>query len=214
MRNHLVVIVLSTAFFAGCAGLRTAPIAPQTVGDLRPDIEDVDAGLVGMRPDFSPTAYAGIIVSPFKVSPSEIKDDEDARLAKDMIAYLQTQLVQRVGSAGIFTKVIDATATSELPADMKVLSLEGEMTTLTQGSQALRYWVGFGAGAAKAQIETRLVDFQSRRVELITADRREVSVGIFGGDSRQFVTVSLDQMAEAYAKLLRRLSAGGRPGPK
>jgi hypothetical protein len=190
------------------------PVAPQAVGDLKPEIEDADAGLVGIRAHFLPKQYPAIVISPLQVSSSEIKDDEDARLAKDMAAYFQTQLVLKLQRAGIFTKVIDAGVSTELPSKMNVLRLEGEMTTLTEGNQALRYFVGFGAGAAKAQIETRLVDLQSRRVELITADRRAAGVGIFGGDSRQFVTEGLDQMAEGYVRFLTRLAGGERPGPR
>ena len=68
--------------------------------------------------------------------------------------------------------------------------------------------------AAKAQIETRLVDAQSGRVELVTADRRAAGMGIFGGDGRQFVTESMDQMTDGYVKMLKHLSGGGRPGPR
>ena len=74
--------------------------------------------------------------------------------------------------------------------------------------------MGSGAEAAKAQIETRLLDLQSKRIELITADRRAAGMGIFGGDGRQFVTESMDQMAEGYVKMLKHLASGGRPGPR
>ena len=212
--KNLVVLLLCAAVLAGCGAHRMSPVAPQAVGDLKPEVEDADGGLVGIRPGFSPKAYTVIILTPLKVAPSEMKDDEDARLAKDMTAYFQAQLAKRLQAAGIFAKVIDATASAEVPSDEKGLRLEGEITKLTEGSQALRYFVGFGAGAAKAQIETRLLDVQSRRIELITADRRAAGMGIFGGDGRQFVTESMDQMAEGYVKMLRHLTGGGRPGPR
>jgi hypothetical protein len=191
-----------------------SPVEPSVVGDLKPDVEDSDGGLVATRPGFAPKTYTAIMVVPFKVSSTEIKDEEDGRFAKDMTAHLQAQLLRQLQAAGIFTRVIDATLSSEQPAGEKVLRLEGNITRLTEGSQALRYFVGFGAGAAKAQVETRLSDPQSRRVELVTADRRAAGMGIFGGDGRQFVTESMDQMAEGYVKLLKHLSTGGRPGPR
>jgi uncharacterized protein DUF4410 len=212
--KNLAVVLLCTAVLAGCGAHRMPPVAPQTAGDLKPEVQDADGGLVGMRPGFSPKTYTIILLAPLKVSAAEIKDEEDARLAKDMSAYFQAQLVKKLGAAGVFAKVIDATASTQVPADEKVLRLEGEITKLTEGSQALRYFVGFGAGAAKAQIETRLLDAQSSRIELVTADRRAAGMGIFGGDGRQFVTESMDQMAEGYVKMLRRLSGGGRPGPR
>jgi hypothetical protein len=191
-----------------------SPVDPSAVGDLKPEVEDSDGGVVTMRPGFAPKTYTAIVLVPFKVSPAEIKDEEDARFAKDMTAHFQAQLLRRLQAAGIFAKVIDATLSSDPPAGEKVLRLEGDITKLTEGSQALRYFVGFGAGAAKAQVETRLVDVQSRRVELVTADRRAAGMGIFGGDGRQFVTESMDQMAEGYVKFLKHLSAGGLPGPR
>lgn len=212
----LAAIVISATVLAGCGAHRMPPVQYGTpaVGDLKPDVEDAEGGLVGLRPGFSPKTYTAIVLTPLKVSPSEIKDDEDARLAKDMTAYVQAQLLKRLQAAGIFAKVIDATASAALPVDAKILRLEGEITKLTEGSQALRYFVGFGAGAAKAQIETRLVDVQSGRVELVTADRRAAGLGIFGGDGRQFVTESMDQMTDGYVRMLKHVSGGGRPGPR
>jgi hypothetical protein len=210
--TRVLVSIVVVALMAGCGAHRMPPVAPVAVGDLKPAVEDASAGLVGMRPDFSAKRYAVIVLTPFKVASSEVKDDEDARLAKDMTAYLQAQLVRRLEAAGIFAKVVDATASANVPAAEKTLRLEGDVTKLTEGSQAVRYFVGFGAGAAKAQIETRLVDAASGRVELVTADRRAAGMGIFGGDGRQFLTESMDQMAEGYAKLLKRLAEGGRPG--
>lgn len=212
--KNLVVSLLSAALIAGCGAHRMPPIAPQAVGDLKPEVEDAAGGLVGMREDFALKTYTAIILTAFKVSPTEIKDEEDIRLAKDMAAYLQTQLAKKLEAERIFAKVIDATASGVVPANEKVLRLEGEVTRLTEGSQALRYFVGFGAGAAKAQIETRLIDINSRRVQLVTADRRAAGMGIFGGEGRQFVAESMDQMAEGYVKLLKHLWGGGRPGAR
>jgi len=180
----LVVVLLCAGVVTGCGAHRMSPVAPQAVGDLKHEVEDADGGLVGVRPGFSPKNYTAIVLTPFKVSSTEIKDDEDARLAKDMTAYFQTQLVRKLQAAGIFARVIDATASADVPADEKVLR------------------------------ETRLLDLQAQRVELVTADRRAAGMGIFGGDGRQFVTESMDQMADGYVKMLQRLSGGGRPGPK
>jgi hypothetical protein len=210
----LAIALIGIVSFSGCGAHRMPPVDPQSVGDLKPDVEDADGGLVGARPGFSPKNYTAIVLTTFKVSTSEIKDDEDARLAKDMAAYFQGQLVKRLQAAGIFAKVVDASVSSDTLPGVRTLRLEGDMPKLTEGSQALRYFVGFGAGAAKAQIETRLIDAESRRIEMITADRRAAGMGLFGGDGRQFVTDSMEQMAEGYVKLLQHLASGGSPGKR
>ena len=208
------VFVLGIVLLAGCGAHRMTPVDARPVGDVRAEMEDADGGQVGLAPDFKPAAYRVIVLQPFEVSASEIKDQEDARLAKDMAAYLHAQLLRRLQAAGIFAKVIDATVSAVPTSDERAVRLQGQISRLTEGSQALRYFVGFGAGAAKAQIETRLVDAQSQRVVMITADRRAAGMGIFGGDGRQFVTESMDQMAGGYVKLLKHLWAGGQPGPR
>jgi len=65
--------------------------------------------------------------------------------------------------------------------------------------------IGFGAGAAKAQVETRFVDVQTGQVVLVTADRREAAFGIFGGDSEEHLQESFSDMARDLAKYLVRL---------
>ena len=198
---------------SGCGAQRMSPVDPRTTGALTPQIEDADGGLVGLASGFTPASYETVVVQPFKVEQREIKDDEDARRAKDMVAYVQAQLVRKLRIAGIFPTIVDG-ATATPPTGPRVLLVQGEITRLTEGSQALRYFVGFGAGAAKTQIETRVVDVSTGQVQLVTADRRAAGMGIFGGDGRQFVTESLDQITDGFVKLLRHLAAGGRPGPR
>jgi hypothetical protein len=191
-----------------------APVDPRPVGALKPGTEDPDAGLVGLAPGFNVKAYRVIIVESFLVAPNEIKDEDDARLAKDMSAYLLARLVSRLRADGTFSEVMDGSLIAGAPRGADVLLLQGDITRLTEGSQALRYLVGFGAGATKAQIETRFLDGQSREIRMVTADRRAAGMGIFGGDSRQFLTESMDQMADGLVKLLRRLGSGGRAGER
>jgi hypothetical protein len=206
------LLVCSLVALAGCGAHRMAPVAPRPAAGLTPAVEDPDAGLIGVVPGFSPSAYRVIVVEAFTVDTREIKDEEDARLAKDMAAYLHAQLVRRLQAASVFSRVVDGSVATTAPAGERALRLSGEITRLTEGSQALRYFVGFGAGAAKAQIETRFVDAGSRKTVLITADRRAAGMGIFGGDGRQFLTESMDQMADGLVKLLGR-SASGAPKP-
>jgi len=210
----VLAIVLGIPLLAGCGAHRMTPVDARPVGDLKAEVVDTDGGHVGVAPDFKPAAYRVVVLEPFEVSASEIKDQDDVRFAKDMAAYLHAQVLRRLQAAGIFASVVDATVSTAQSSGERAIRLQGQISKLTEGSQALRYFVGFGAGAAKAQIETRLVDAQSQRVVLITADRRAAGMGIFGGDGRQFVTESLDQMADGYVKLLKHLWGGGQPGPR
>jgi hypothetical protein len=212
-RLSLITVLLAAAV-SGCGAHHMTPVDPRGAGALRPAVEDADGGMVGLERSVDLGRYKTVVLVPFTVEAREIKDDEDARLARDMAAYLHAQLLRRLEGAGVFTRVIDGAIVSP-PADgLPSLRLEGVITRLTEGDRALRYFVGFGAGAAKAQIETRLIDAHGGTVAVVTADRRAAGMGIFGGDGRQFLTESMDQMAEGYAKLLRHLAAGGQPGKR
>ena len=208
--QKLVVVFLCTAMVAGCGTPRMAPVAPQAVGDLKPEVKDANGGMVGTRPGFSPTTFTEIIVTPFAISTAEIKGDKDSRLAKDMTAHLQSQLVKKLQAAGIFAKVIDATASPEVSGSGKILRLEGDITAITEGSEAGRKLIGFGLGSAKVRIESRLLDMESQRIELVTTDSR--SAGMSGKNGKPFVVESICQMAGGYVKMLTHLSGGGHPG--
>ncbi len=119
--------------------------------------------------------------------------------------------VRRLRDTGLFTRVVNLSET-EFPAGTgRALRLRGSVTRLGRGSQAARYLVGFGAGSTRAQAEMHFVDAQSGRVWLVTADRRLGSIGLFGGNSEDFLKESFDDMARDFAKFLVRLSKGEAP---
>jgi len=209
-----VVWLVAGFVMTGCGAHRMTPVDPRVVGGLKAETEDPDANLVGMAQGFALKDYTVLYVEPFKVDQTQVKDEEDARLVKDLSAYLHAQLLKRLQASAVGPRVIDGSTAPAPPVSEKTLRLQGEIPRLTDGSQALRYFVGFGTGAAKAQIETRFIDADSGQTRLITVDRRAAGMGIFGGDGRQFLTESMDQMAEGLVKFLKRLAAGGKPGTR
>jgi len=120
-------------------------------------------------------------------------------------------LGRRLRDTGLFRRVVNLSET-DFPGDAgQALRLRGTITRLGRGSQAVRYLVGFGAGSTRAQAETQFVDARSGRVVLVTADRRLGSMGLFGGDSEDFLKESFDDMARDLAKFLVRLAKGDAP---
>lgn len=214
MWSSAMVWLVVGLVLAGCGAHQMTPVDPRAAGGLKAEIEDPDANLVGMVEGFTLKEYTALYVEPFTVDQTQVKDEEDARLVKDMAAYLHAQLLKRLQASSVGLKVIDGETAPGLPSTEKTLRLQGEIPRLTDGSQALRYFVGFGAGAAKAQIETRFIDAASGQPRMITVDRRAAGMGIFGGEGRQFLTESMDQMAEGIVKFLQRLANGGRPGAR
>lgn len=208
----LIVIVGASVPLSGCIGaMQTKAERPIGTVGLKPTQEDKDAGLVGLARGFNLKDYQTVVVRPFKVTEPELNDEEDKQLALEMPLFFQGELVRRLRASSLFTRVVNASETEYTPGPEKVLVLDGEISRLDPGSRALRYWVGFGAGRSKAQTEMRFVDMQSGNSMLVTADRRAAAYGVFGGDSRDHLRESFDDMARDLVKFLTRLRRGEAP---
>ncbi len=200
----LPLLALALAL-AGCIGAYQVPVVePQGAGSLRPVIEDPDAGMVGIARGLDLKSYPVIAVAQFRIPESEINDSEDRRLAAELPPYFQSAIVRRLRASGLFERVVNLTESELAPGGARTLRLEGAITKLSPGNRALRYFVGFGAGASRTQVETRFVDVQTGEVVLVTADRREAAFGIFGGDSEEHLKESFDDMARDLSKFVAR----------
>jgi hypothetical protein len=214
VRRPLLALALALAL-AGCYGAqKTRADDPAGFSGLKPVAEDKDAGLVGLAPGFALKIYPVIAVEPFPVTDSNVKDEDDRRLAASMSAFLQSELVRRLRETGVFTRVINLAETPMPQTQDRALKLSGTISRLGEGSQALRMFFGlYGAGRTRTQVEMRFVDTRTSEVKLVTADRRIASVGMWGGDSKDHLKESYDDMARDLGRFLTRLSRGGGPTP-
>ncbi len=197
----------------GCIGAyQVQADRPTGSGPLMPTVEDKDAGLVGISSGFDLKAYPVIAVGLFPVTDPSIKDAGDRRLASSMSAFLQSELVRRLRESGVFARVVNLTETPWQPGAEKALRLEGTITRLGEGSQAARAFFGlYGAGKARAQSDMTFLDAQTGQPVMVTADRRVAQMGFFGGDSKDHLKESFDDMARDLAKFLVRLGKGEAP---
>jgi hypothetical protein len=197
----------------GCIGAyQVTADRPTGSGPLMPTVEDKDAGLVGVSSGFDLKAYPVIAVGLFPVTDPSIKDAGDRRLASSMSAFFQSELVRRLRESGVFARVVNLTETPWQPGPEKALRLEGAITRLGEGSQAARAFFGlYGAGKARAQSDMRFTDAHTGQPVMVTADRRVAQMGFFGGDSKDHLKESFDDMARDLAKFLLRLSKGEAP---
>jgi uncharacterized protein DUF4410 len=197
----------------GCIGAyQVAPVSPAAVGPRAPSTPDPDAGLVAVDPGVDMRPYSVLLVAGVQVSPSALKDADDRDLAARLGPLFATEVISRARRTGLFDRVVNlAETTYTAPEDGRALRLEATLTRLNVGSRALRYFVGFGAGASKAQVETRLVDVATGKVLVVAADRREAAFGFFGGDGEDHLRESVSDAARDYIKFLARLNATG-PG--
>ena len=215
--TRLVSLALALAVvLGGCVGAQqTRADDPVAVGNLKPVVEDKDAGLVGLAPGFNLKNYQVVAIEPFPVTDPAIKDDRDRKLAASMSAFLQGELVRRLRETGVFTRVVNLSETTMPAPPERMLKLSGTITRLGEGSQAMRMmWGAYGAGRTRTQVEMRFVDVRTGDVKLVTADRRIASVGLWGGDSKDHLKESYDDMARDLGKFLTRLARGESPAAK
>jgi len=212
--SRFAALLSSLVLLSGCFGAyQVSPDNVPAVAGLPAAVEDKDAGLVAVRPGFDIKTYKVIAIDKFPVTDSAIKDEEDRRAAAEMSTILQNELVRRVRDTGLFTRVVNLGETQFTPGAEKTLRVEGVISRLGGGSQAARAFAGlYGAGAARAQADMRFVDVQSGQPVMAINDRRQATMGFFGGSTRDHWKESFDDMARDLGKFLLRLSQGQAPG--
>jgi hypothetical protein len=155
-----VLVLAFSLLLGGCFGAyQVTADNPVGAGSLKPTVEDKDAGLVGIADGFDVKAYKIVVVDQFPVTDPEVKDEGDRRLASSMASFFQSELVRRLRESGLFVRVVNLTETEWRLGAEPALRLEGKITRLGEGSQALRAMFGlYGAGKARAQAELIFTD--------------------------------------------------------
>jgi hypothetical protein len=88
-------------------------------------------------------------------------------------------------------------------AEARTLQIRAKIVLMDPGSQAARYWVGFGAGASKTGISGEIVDAASGEVLVRFEQERRSGVGAAGGDYEELFDRNLEQIGEDIAALLK-----------
>jgi len=209
----LAVAVLLLA--AGCYGpYRVTPDEGHGAGGLMPTLGDREAGRVGIAPGLDLTAYRVVAVARFPVVDPSVKDGAERELAETMSRFLQSEIVRNLVQTDLLARVVNLSEAELEPGDERALKLEGEITRFDEGSQTLRALFGvYGGGPARVQVETRFVDVRSGAVVIVTADRRQATMGIWGGTSTEHIRNGLADIARDLVRFLVRLSKGQAPTP-
>ena len=72
---------------------------------------------------------------------------------------------------------------------------------VTYGNRALRYFVGFGAGAGHIQVTVELQD-KTGRILYATDSKADLAVGVFGGDMAQVVRNTIQAAVKEFGSRL------------
>ena len=166
-RNAFLSVV--AAFICGLAAAAPAPATPGTYHDWH----DVDQ--VTIIQPFNASAYNQIAVESFDSAGVKLPDPNDN-------TYRAVQLAIRTIKPAFMQGVAQkARRKAGANAPGKTLVIRARLTKIDPGSQAARYFVGFGAGAVKIAIAGDIIDAASGKVLVRFAQERRSGFGAFGG---------------------------------
>ena len=157
------------ALICTLAAAAPAPIAPGTYRDWH-DIDEVTI----LQP-FNASTYSQIAVESFDSAAVKLPDvnDNTYRAVQSALRGMKPAFMQ-----GVAEKAKRKTGAN---APGKTLVIRARLTKVDPGSQAARYFVGFGAGAVKIAMVGEIVDRASGKVFVRFAQERRSAFGAFGG---------------------------------
>jgi hypothetical protein len=177
-RLGLTLALTFAALFAALPGgafARNSPAttAPGKYTDWGGEIDELE-----ILTSFKLADYDRVVVEPFDTSAVKLPDADDNTYvpvkrvlsrARDPFASGLAELPQPV-LAGELRK-----------PEGGALVVRGKVLKMDPGSQAARYWAGFGAGAAKTEVTAEVIDARTGDVLLRFHQERRSGVGSLGG---------------------------------
>jgi hypothetical protein len=194
-------VALATLSLALCprasAGSKRST-APGTYRDWNGDIDEVTI----IQP-FRLDSYNDIAVESFDLTGVPLPNPKEntfeavrsaiARIKPAFLEGFQRDLRRKVGP-----NVVEVGP----HARPSTLVIRARLTKVDPGSQAARYFIGFGAGAVKVAIIGEVVDAASRKTLVRFAQERRSGVGAFGGGYGELFARTALQIGGDVAGLL------------
>jgi hypothetical protein len=144
------------------------------------------------------------------VEEAEIVADKDAPVDNEAVRLMSDEhLVQTLRGPGLFTKVVNSMPAA-LPTDRAVLRVTTKLT-LQHGSQAMRFWVGAGAGKSKLHIRVTFFDASSG-AKVAWFNGYGTGAGFSSPAGGGIQRMAGDDLRENYAELAKLLKQQLRPG--
>jgi hypothetical protein len=151
--------------------------------------------------------YSVLIVEKFKVEPAAVK----AGFLEAQVPVMQAEIILQLVKKRIFDDVVNGSSLPPTQPDAQPaengkpkLLLSGTVTEFEPGSQAERYLVGFGAGAAKLKMHFAFQDAASGK-EILSADHQhKYWIGAFGGSKNAATTRTAEGMVKSIVDDIKR----------
>jgi hypothetical protein len=179
-------------------GRKTTAKEPGTYKEWGPDIDRIEI----VKP-FRFADYRKVQVEAFDTDGVELPDEDDNSYQSAKRALDDATEDFADGLDEELEKDVSLLRGTAEDGTQGTLLIRGKVTLMDPGSRAARYWAGFGAGAARSEIEAEIVDAQSGEVLLRFTQERRSGVGAFGGDYEDLMQRNLVAIGRDAAKILR-----------
>ena len=201
MRRVLLLAFVFQASFALVASKGST--APGTYKDWN-DIDEVE-----ILQTFKFADFGSVIVTPMDKSAVTLPPEGENTYAVTKQIYFASDGLLLEGLRGAirgFRKGVTVESKAEPTAPAggpKVLVMRAKLLTLDPGSQAARYFGGFGAGSGVAKISVELVDSSTGTVLARFTHEKRSGSGAFGGSYEKVMSKSIKEVGEDFGKGLK-----------
>ncbi len=201
MRKLFLLLLLAVAIampMQARGKKEAASTAPGKYKEWGPDIDQLE-----IVKTFKLADYRTIVIEPFTSEGVKLPDKDDNSYDSARRALAESPEYLAGGLNGLLDQKVYL---AEDNADTKkagTLIIRAKVTVMDPGSRAARYWVGFGAGAARTEIEGEIVDAHTGEVLLRFTQQRRSGVGAYGGDYQELMRRNLNTIGEDVAHMLR-----------
>jgi hypothetical protein len=184
-------------FAMGCA---TTPVRPIQYPSSAKDWNGIDA--VEFVQEWKLNDYSKLVVEPLDTSTTELppKDENTYEPVIGVLKKTDGIVLSEIGQK--LKGRMEVSGNKAEVSQPKRLVLRGRVADIHPGSQAARYFGGFGAGAAWVKITGELVDAQTGNVLLKFEQQRVGSVGMFGGSYDGLLTGCVVEIARDIGRML------------
>ena len=202
MRKSLLLLLLAVAIAVPMQARgkkQQTSTEPGKYKEWGPDIDEIE-----ILKSFKLDDYKEIIIEPFTSEGVKLPDKDDNSYDSARRALAESPEYLAGGLNGLLDqKIYLLDEGDKEPTKSGTLLLRAKVTEMDPGSRAARYWVGFGAGAARTEIQGELVDAKTGEVLLRFTQQRRSGVGAYGGDYQELMRRNLNTIGEDVAHMLR-----------
>jgi hypothetical protein len=173
-----------------------APTTPGKYTDWDGEMDELE-----VVSTFKLADYERILVEPLETSGIELPDIKDNTYGpvKAVLAHAAKPLgsgIAEISPPDVLLGKLEKPESGALVVRAKVVKMD-------PGSQAARYWAGFGAGAAKTGITGEISDSRTGKVLLRFKQERRSAVGSYGGDYESLLDRNLWTIGKDLANVLQ-----------